>query len=261
MHFKLLIIVHLLNRCIAKNAIQQFNSLATSLMSDLSSLEGRIGVVFHNKDLLQQALVHRSYLNEHSDFHLDHNERLEFLGDAVLELVVTEFLYNNYPKKPEGDLTNWRASLVNAKMLAVIAAEVGIEENLLLSRGEAKDKNSKARQFILADAVEAVIGAIFLDQGIEPARKFISEKIISKLDYILKNELYADPKSKFQEISQEKYSITPHYRVLKEEGPDHAKIFDIGLYVAEELVATGHGSSKQEAEVEAAKAGLEAKKW
>jgi ribonuclease III len=230
-------------------------------MSDLSLLEGRIGIVFKNKDLLQQALVHRSYLNEHSDFYLNHNERLEFLGDAVLELIVTEFLYNKYPKEQEGELTNWRASLVNAKMLAVIAEELSIEENLLLSRGEAKDKNSKARQFILADAVEAVIGAIFLDQGLEKAAKFITEKIISKLDYILKNELYFDPKSKFQEMAQEKFGITPHYRVLKEEGPDHAKIFDIGLYIAEELVAMGHGSSKQEAEVEAAKNGLEVKNW
>ena len=230
-------------------------------MNDLSLLEERLGATFKNKDLLQQALVHRSYLNEHSDFYLNHNERLEFLGDAVLELVVTEFLYRQYPKEQEGELTNWRASLVNAKMLAVIAEEVGIEDNLLLSRGEAKDKNSKARQFILADAVEAVIGALYLDQGIEQVRKFVGDKILTKLDYILKNELYFDPKSKFQEISQEKFGITPHYRVLKEEGPDHAKIFDIGLYIAEELIATGHGSSKQEAEVEAAKAGLEAKNW
>jgi ribonuclease III len=230
-------------------------------MNDLSSLEGRIGVSFINKDLLQQALVHRSYLNEHSDFPLDHNERLEFLGDAVLELVVTEFLYTHYPDKPEGELTNWRASLVNAKMLAVIAGEVGVEESLLLSKGEAKDKNSKARQFILADAVEAVIGSIYLDQGIDPAGKFIKDKIITKLENILKNELYFDPKSKFQEISQEKYGITPHYRVLKEEGPDHAKIFEVGLYISEELVSSGNGSSKQEAEVEAAKAGLKVKSW
>jgi ribonuclease III len=230
-------------------------------MSDLSSLEGRIGVVFKNKDLLQQALVHRSYLNEHSDFYLNHNERLEFLGDAVLELIVTEFLYRQYPREQEGDLTNWRASLVNAKMLATIAAEINLEDNLLLSRGEAKDKNSKARQFILADAVEALIGAIYLDQGTEKAKEFITGKIITKLDYILKNELYFDPKSKFQEIAQERFGITPHYRVLKEEGPDHAKIFDIGLYISEELIAVGHGSSKQEAEVEAAKAGLEAKGW
>jgi ribonuclease III len=230
-------------------------------MSELSSLEGRIGIVFNNKDLLQQSLVHRSYLNEHADFKLDHNERLEFLGDAVLELIVTEFLYRNYSKEQEGELTNWRASLVNAKMLAIIAAELGVEDSLLLSRGEAKDKNSKARQFILADSVEAVIGAIYLDQGTEAAKKFITEKIISKLDYILKNELYSDPKSKFQEIAQDKFGITPHYRVLKEEGPDHAKVFDVGLYVSEELIAVGHGSSKQESEVAAAKAGLEVKGW
>jgi ribonuclease-3 len=146
-------------------------------------------------------------------------------------------------------------------MLAVIANEMGIEENLLLSKGEAKDKNSKARQFILADAVEAVIGAAYLDQGIESVRTFIHDKIIAKLDYILRNELYFDPKSKFQENSQEKQGITPHYRVLKEDGPDHAKVFDVGLYVSEELVAIGHGSSKQEAEVEAAKAGLKVKGW
>ena len=230
-------------------------------MNDLSQLENSLGVVFLNKDLLQQALVHRSYLNEHSDFYLSHNERLEFLGDAVLELLITEWLYKTYPREQEGDLTNWRASLVNAKMLAVIADEIGVDDYLLLSRGEAKDKNSKARQLILADAVESIIGAIYLDQGTEVAKKFIMAKIAVKLEYILKHGLYYDPKSKFQEISQDKFGITPHYRVLKEEGPDHAKIFDIGLYVGEELIATGHGSSKQEAEVEAAKAGLEAKGW
>jgi len=230
-------------------------------MNDLSRLENSIGIVFQNKDLLQQAFVHRSYLNEHADFYLGHNERLEFLGDAVLELIITEWLYKTYPREQEGDLTNWRASLVNAKMLAVIAEEIGVEDYLLLSRGEAKDKNSKARQLILADAVEAMIGAIYLDGGTENAKKFIMEKIAVKLEYILKHGLYFDPKSKFQEISQDKFGVTPHYRVLKEEGPDHAKIFDIGLYVAEELIATGHGSSKQEAEVEAAKAGLEVKGW
>jgi ribonuclease III len=239
----------------------RFNNLATSPMNDLTQLENSIGVVFKNKDLLQQALVHRSYLNEHSDFYLGHNERLEFLGDAVLELIITEHLYRTYPKEQEGDLTNWRASLVNAKMLAVIAGEIGVEDNLLLSRGESKDKNSKARQLILADAVEAIIGSIYLDQGIEVAKKFIMGNIVIKLEYILKHGLYFDPKSKFQEIAQDKFGITPHYRVVKEEGPDHAKIFDIGLYVSEELIAIGHGSSKQEAEVSAAKAGLEVKGW
>jgi ribonuclease III len=236
--------------------------LATlSSMHDLSSLQERIGVSFKNEDLLRQALVHRSYLNEHSDFPFDHNERLEFLGDAVLELIVTEHLFKKFPKKPEGDLTNWRASLVNAKMLSSIAGELDIESNLYLSKGESKDKNSKARQYILADAIEAVIGAIYLDSGTEVAGRFIEDKIISKLDYILKNELYFDPKSKFQELSQEKYGVTPHYDVLKEDGPDHAKTFEVGLYVADELVAVGKGSSKQEAQVEAAEAGIKKKGW
>ncbi len=230
-------------------------------MNELLQLEERLGVKFNDQELLRQALVHRSYLNEHSDFHLEHNERLEFLGDAVLELIVTKYLFSNFPKKPEGELTNWRASLVNAIMLSKIANEWELEENLYLSKGESKDKNSKARQYILADAVEAVIGSIYLDQGEEAAQKVIYNYIISKLDDIIKNELYFDPKSKFQEISQDKYSITPHYKVLKEEGPDHAKIFEVGLFIGDEQVSSGSGSSKQEAQVEAAKQGLKNKNW
>lgn len=230
-------------------------------MNDIVSLQERIGISFKNEDLLRQALVHRSYLNEHGDFPLNHNERLEFLGDAVLELIVTEYLFLNFPDKPEGDLTNWRASLVNAKMLSVIASELDIESCLYLSKGESKDKNSKARQYILADAIEAIIGAMYLDSGVEAAKEFISNVVLSKLDHILKNELYFDPKSKFQEISQDKHGSTPHYEVLKEEGPDHAKIFEVGLYIADELIAVGNGSSKQEAQVQAAKAGLKKKGW
>lgn len=230
-------------------------------MKELSKFEDHLGVNFNNKDLLKQALVHRSYLNEHPDFPLNHNERLEFLGDAVLELIVTEYLFKNYPEREEGELTNWRASLVNAKMLSTIADEIKIEGRLYLSKGEAKDKDSKARQFILADAVEAIIGSIYLDSGTEAAEKFIQEKIISKLDYILENKLYFDPKSKFQEMAQEKYSITPHYKVLSESGPDHDKIFEVGLYLSEELVSRGKGSSKQEAQVKAAEAGTKKKGW
>jgi len=230
-------------------------------MKELSKFEDHLRVKFNNKDLLKQALVHRSYLNEHPDFPLNHNERLEFLGDAVLELIVTEYLFKNYPEKEEGELTNWRASLVNAKMLSIIADEIKIEGYLYLSKGEAKDKDSKARQFILADAVEAIIGAIYLDLGTVATEKFIQEKIISKLDYILENKLYFDPKSKFQETAQEKYSITPHYKVLSESGPDHDKIFEVGLYLANELVSRGKGSSKQEAQVKAAEAGTKKKGW
>jgi ribonuclease-3 len=230
-------------------------------MRDFSKLEEVIGVKFKNKDFLKQALVHRSYLNEHPDFKLSHNERLEFLGDAVLEIIVTESLFHSFPNTPEGDLTNWRASLVNSKMLSEVASNINLEKYLFLSRGEAKDKNKKARQYILANAVEALIGAIYLDQGIKSAKKFVKSKILSKLDYILKHKLYLDPKSKFQEKAQEEIGVTPHYKVLRESGPDHAKIFEVGLYVGDELVSTGKGSSKQEAQVEAASKGIKRKGW
>jgi len=223
-------------------------------------LEINLGCKFKDPDLLRQSLVHRSYLNENPGFNLPHNERLEFLGDAVLELIVTEYLYNNYPN-PEGDLTNWRAALVNANMLGVIATELGLENFLYLSRGEAKDSGGKARQYILANAIEAVIGAIYLDQGFVTVTDFVNRTIISKLGEVLEKSLYIDPKSRFQELSQENFSVTPHYLVLSENGPDHAKIFKVGLYIGEEMIATGEGSSKQEAQVAAAEAGLKAKGW
>ncbi|HNX10653.1 MAG TPA: ribonuclease III [bacterium] len=226
-----------------------------------TDLEKNLGVNFKNSKLLEQALTHRSYLNEHPDFTGGHNERLEFLGDAVLEIVITEFLYNAYPDTPEGDLTNWRASLVNAKMLYQVAAELGVEDNLRLSKGEAKDKNTKARQYILANAMEAIIGAMYLDQGLEISRRFVIAHLIPKLEYILSNELYLDPKSKFQELAQEKEGVTPIYKTLSEEGPDHEKVFTVGLYLNEELVATGVGLSKQEAQVKAAELGLQNKGW
>jgi len=162
---------------------------------------------------------------------------------------------------PEGDLTNWRASLVNYRMLASIADELGINKYLYLSKGESKDKNSKARQIIMANAMEAIIGAIYLDQGIRPAKKFVKAFIVSKLDNILKNQLYLDPKSKFQEKAQEIYGVTPHYKVLSESGPDHAKEFIVGLYLNNELISQGKGTSKQEAQVAAAGEGLKNKDW
>jgi ribonuclease-3 len=231
------------------------------LNSDLQKLQKRLGVKFINESLLKQALVHRSYLNEHPDFGVGHNERLEFLGDAVLEIVVTEYLYLSFTSTPEGDLTNWRASLVNAKMLYEVSKDLGIEENLYLSRGESKDKNKKSRQYILADAVEAIIGAMYLDRGIEAAKKFILTSVVSHLDEILKNQSYLDPKSHFQEKSQEIKGVTPHYQILDEVGPDHAKIFTVGLYLDEELIISGTGSSKQEAQVDAAAKGLKKMGW
>ncbi len=226
-----------------------------------SKLENTIGIKFKNIDFLKQAVVHRSYINEHPDFYLGHNERLEFLGDAVLEIVVTEYLYHHFPGLPEGDLTNIRASLVNSKMLHKVASKINLENYLFLSKGEAKGGNLKARQYIVANAVEALIGAIYLDQGIKMAKKFIYSFIISELDYVISNQLYLDPKSIFQEKVQEKFRITPHYKVLKESGPDHAKIFEVGLYIGDELAATGIGTSKQEAQVEAARKALKERGW
>lgn len=230
-------------------------------MSNLKNLEKIINVKFNNIDLLQQALVHRSFINEHPDFRVGHNERLEFLGDAVLEIIITEHLFINFPDKPEGDLTNWRASLVNSKMLYQVAKSLNFEEYLLLSRGESKDKDSKARQYILADSVEAIIGAIYLDQGLESAKKFILKNVITSLEDIIKNKTYLDPKSRFQEVAQEIVGITPSYKVLKEEGPDHAKKFTVGLFLEEELISVGEGFSKQEAQTDAAEKGLQAKNW
>lgn len=229
-------------------------------MSDLSNVEKALGVTFQNKDTLRQALVHRSYLNEHPDFPLGHNERLEFLGDAVLELVVTEHLYSNY-SNPEGELTNWRAALVNAEMLAELCKRLDIEDDLLLSKGEAKDRGSKARKYILANAFEALIGAIYLDQGWDASKVFIENTALSELPRILEQKLYIDPKSRFQEASQERMGITPSYKVLSETGPDHAKTFEVGVYLDKELIAKGKGTSKHEAQVAAANAAIELKGW
>jgi ribonuclease-3 len=230
-------------------------------MSALKKLQESIGFTFKNKEILQQAMVHRSYLNEHPEFASGHNERLEFLGDAVLEIIVTEYLYLNYPNTPEGDLTNWRAALVNSKMLYVVAEELKLDDCLYLSKGEAKDKNKKSRHYILANAVEALIGAVYLDQGMSAAHTLVHRFIINKLPGILANKSYLDPKSRFQEQAQEKKGITPTYDIISESGPDHEKLFKVGLYLAEELIATGEGSSKQEAQVAAASNGLDKLNW
>lgn len=225
----------------------------------IDGLEDKIGFTAKNKDLLRQALVHRSYLNEHRDFELDHNERLEFLGDAVLELVSTEYLYNNFSNS-EGELTNFRSALVNGKMLAKIASEISLDRHLLMSKGEEKD-TGKARQYLLANALEAVIGAIYLDQGYEAARAFIAENILSRMDDVLAEKLYRDPKSQFQENAQESLGVTPFYKVEKEWGPDHDRHFIVGVYLGEEKIAEGEGTSKQAAQRRAAENGLEVKGW
>jgi ribonuclease III len=226
---------------------------------DVEELEKKIGIKFKKIDLLRTAVTHRSYLNENRSYSLDHNERLEFLGDAVLELVVTEYLYNTFPN-PEGELTNWRASLVNKDMLAKVSRGLEVENFLMMSRGETKD-TGRAREYLLANALEAIIGSIYIDQGYDPAKKFILDNIVINLEDVIKNKLYLDPKSHFQEEAQEKVGVTPNYRVISEAGPDHDKKFIVGVYLEDEEVAQGEGSSKQEAQREAAKNGLDAKGW
>ena len=229
----------------------------TNAVSDFAT---KNNITFNNLNLLKQAFTHRSYLNEHRDLDLNHNERLEFLGDAVLELVVTDYLYNHYTDKTEGELTAYRAALVNTNSLAGVAGSIGMNDYLLLSKGEAKD-TGRARNIILANTFEALLGALYLDQGYEAVKHFIATNLFPKTDEIIAKNLWQDPKSLFQEKSQEIVGLTPAYNVLKEEGPDHDKKFTVGLYLGDELVAEGDGHSKQEAEQKAAEAGLEAKNW
>ncbi len=227
-------------------------------MKNTSLLAKNIGIKFKKKELLIRALTHRSYINENPKYKV-HNERLEFLGDAVLELVVTEHLFRNF-KNPEGDLTNWRAALVNSEMLTSVAKKIKLGDYLMLSKGETQDKG-KAREYILANAFEALLGAIYLDKGMETARAFIENYILTELQRILDEKLYRDSKSYFQERAQEKLGITPNYKVLDEWGPDHKKQFRLGVYLEKELIAEAEGESKHSAEKKAAAKALEIKKW
>lgn len=227
--------------------------------SQLEKLEEKIGYIFKDKNILRQALTHRSYLNENPDWDVDQNERLEFLGDAVLELVVTEYLYKNYPN-PEGEMTNWRAALVNATMLSKVTAAFSLNDFMLLSRGEAKD-TGRARQYILANAIEALIGALYLDGGYPAAQEFITRFVLTELTNIIEQRLYRDAKSLLQEESQERVGVTPTYEVIEEWGPDHARNFKVGVYLEKELAGTGEGPSKQEAQQQAAQDALLKKGW
>jgi ribonuclease-3 len=229
-------------------------------MPDYNTFEKLIGLTFKNKNLLMQAFTHRSYLNEHLGEMPGHNERLEFLGDAVLELVVTDYLFREHPEKSEGELTSVRAAVVNTNSLSFTAKEIGLNDYLLLSKGEAKDAG-KARDYILANTVEALIGAIYLDQGYAKAAEFINSWLIKKVPSIILDSLWQDPKSLFQERAQEKSGVTPAYRVLKESGPDHDKQFIVGVFLGDEEAGQGTGSSKQEAEREAAENALKNRKW
>ncbi len=229
-------------------------------MKSFEPLEQELGITFKNKELLTQAFLHRSYLNEHIGISLGHNERLEFLGDAVLELVVTDHLYHAYPGRPEGELTAFRAALVNTYSISDAARGLGFEDYLLLSRGESKD-TGKARAYILANTYESFVGALYLDQGYGVAASFIAKTLFGKLDEIITKGLWKDAKSWVQEKAQETESVTPSYQVLDQIGPDHDKQFTVGIFFGDKKIAEGTGSSKQEAEVSAARNALSVRGW
>lgn len=231
-------------------------------MPDFQAFADKMKVTFNDLNLLKQACTHRSYLNENKGAGLEHNERLEFLGDAVLELVVTSYLFRKYPGKNEGDLTSYRSALVNTHSLSRVATVLGVNEFLLLSKGESKD-TGRARSIIMADSIEAIIGAIYLDQGYNGAANFISANLLEVIDIdeIVEKKLWLDAKSRFQERAQEETGLTPSYKTLKEVGPDHNKEFTLGVFIGDVQVALGSGLSKQEAEQKAAEKALEVKGW
>lgn len=229
-------------------------------MIKFSEFETKTKIIFKDKDLLKQAFIHRSYINENPNVGFSHNERLEFLGDAVLELIVTDFLYKKYPNYAEGELTALRSALVNAIIISDVASKIGMNDFLLLSRGESKD-HGKARQYILANTYEAYVGALYLDQGYDAADKFIRDTLLPKTEEIVSKKLWRDSKSLVQEKAQEYESVTPSYKVLSESGPDHDKHFTVGIFFGGSHIAEGKGKSKQEAEQKAAEAALKIKNW
>lgn len=225
-----------------------------NMNSDNSELEKNIGVVFKNKSLLNTALTHRSYLNEHRSVS-ENNERLEFLGDAVLELIVSDFLYITYPDRPEGELTSFRSALVRTDSLASSAKDLGIGKYLNMSRGE-EESGGRDKDYLLANTFEAILGAIYLDHGYDSCKEFVSKTLFPKLDNIVKHRLDIDNKTKMQELSQSVFKLTPTYEVIKEEGPDHNKIFTVVIKLDEKIVGKGEGASKQKAEEQAASEGI-----
>jgi ribonuclease-3 len=229
-------------------------------MKDFTTFEDATGITFTDKKILERAFIHRSFINENPKSGLSHNERYEFLGDAVIELIVTDFLFKQYPNHTEGELTAYRSALVNAVIMGEVAAALGMNEYLLLSRGEQKD-NGRARQTILANTYEAFVGALYLDQGYDACKSFVSKSLLPRLEEIIKNKLWKDAKSQVQEEAQDKLGVTPSYRVVGESGPDHDKYFTIGIFFGEKKIAEGKGRSKQEGEQKAATAALEAKGW
>jgi ribonuclease-3 len=230
------------------------------MTKDFADFEKKAGIAFKDKGLLKQAFTHRSYLNENRSLKIEHNERLEFLGDAVLELIVTDYLFKKYKDKPEGELTSYRSALVNSNTLSAVSTKLHVNDYLLLSHGEAKD-TGRARSYILANTFEALLGALYLDQGYDASKDFVAAHIFTLIDEIVEKGAWIDAKSKFQEMAQEKVNVTPLYKTVKEYGPDHDKHFTVGVFLGGELVATGEGASKQEAEQNAARKGLTERNW
>ncbi len=224
-------------------------------MNKINEIEEKIGVSFIDKQYLIDALTHRSYLNEHKECKT-HNERLEFLGDAVLELIVSDYLFEKYPNRPEGELTSFRSALVKTESLADTSRELGLGDDLLLSKGE-EDTGGRTKNYLLANTFEAIIGGIYLDQGYEKSKGFVHIHLINKLNDIVKHRLDIDSKTKIQEMAQSKYKVTPVYEVTKEQGPDHDKEFTVVIKINNKVIGTGVGTSKQRAEEDAASKGIE----
>lgn len=223
---------------------------------NFEKVEEILELTFKDKELLKTALTHRSYLNEHPEYKNPSNERLEFLGDAVLQFLSSEYLYNNYPSSPEGNLTNYRAALVNTVSLAEESKRLNYGDFLFLSNGE-EASGGRSREYILANTFEAVLGAIYMEHGVEKCRNFLTKNLFYKVKTIVENNTYKDFKSSFQELAQAKINQTPNYKVIEEIGPDHNKTFKVGLYIGEKLYGVGEGSSKQKAEQSAAKNALD----
>lgn len=220
-------------------------------MNNYNDIEKKLGVIFKNKDILNTALIHRSYINENRGKNLENNERLEFLGDSVLELIISDYIYTKYPTKPEGELTAIRSAIVRTESLADESRKLDVGQYLLMSRGE-EDSGGKSKEYLLANMYEALLGAIYLDQGFAECQKYVERTLLKKVDNIVSEGLFIDPKTKVQEILQSRFKITPSYEIISEEGPDHDKYFTMALKVGNKKISEGHGSSKQRAEEDAA---------
>lgn len=221
-------------------------------MEEINKIIKKIGVEFKNISLLKTAFTHRSYLNENRGKGLENNERLEFLGDAVLELIISSYLFEKYPKKTEGDLTSIRAAIVRTESLGEETRRLDLGQYLKMSKGE-EDSGGKEKEYLLANLYEAILGAIYLEHGYDVCKDFVSRTLLLKIDKIISEKLFIDPKTKIQEMMQSKFRVTPIYQILKEDGPDHDKVFTVGLYNGEQMLSEGQGHSKQKAEEDAAK--------